>query len=617
MFKSRFLTLSLAVSFLFIAAAPSLTAKKDEQPAGFFPPHTYCYIEVNPHSAYKGVQGLKLANILKDPGLNRMFLQALADIPSDVDPRKFITKYDLDKALGDCIAFGAPGIVLRKKGNVGEPPRVIRFPGDEKLNRNSRFASPITIDSLIAIKVADKDLFKKAFFRMLKDFVFDGKQPIPEKVRVDGIDLDKWKMPKSKEMFTVFSEDFFLMGEYADTVVNAIVRQESSTASLDTRADFHKFRKHIDGKPTAAIIHISAHDLIELFSPLLSPADLEFMRIWGGLDYSGLQFGVGFQDGGVCEMINVAFAENPHGIFMNLGRLWPYAQLIEKQTSRGLLYGASLTFDFAALYNVVMFTLDLCDVDTSQFVKDIKSCCGLDPRDEIFGALGNTMGGIVVMPNHGFIPETAIVLSVRNREKMEKVLSMVEDICREQKLAVKQFSIPGIGRKASYIDFGNEIPVKPAYVLRGDNLVISTLPLTLKYAAMNSRSTGKAIVDLLPTGVEHYENPMLSYFFDPAPIAMNIYADMLKLIDSGKVKIGINAADLPTPEFIASTLARMGVELSMDPYNMSLDIHSPFGIVLPTVAGILGFQIAEEPKSKPMPMRKKVLTKSAPEISDT
>jgi len=134
---------------------------------------------------------------------------------------------------------------------------------------------------------------------------------------------------------------------------------------------------------------------------------------------------------------------------------------------------------------------------------------------------------------------------------------------------------------------------------------------------MNSRSTGKAIVDLLPTGVEHYENPMLSYFFDPAPIAMNIYADMLKLIDSGKVKIGINAADLPTPEFIASTLARMGVELSMDPYNMSLDIHSPFGIVLPTVAGILGFQIAEEPKSKPMPMRKKVLTKSAPEISDT
>ena len=91
------------------------------------------------------------------------------------------------------------------------------------------------------------------------------------------------------------------------------------------------------------------------------------MEMWGGFDFSGLQLGMGFEEGGVCEWMHLAFAENPRGILMNLSRLWPSTGYVQTKTRRGTVFAASLTFDWAALYGATTSLLELFGVDTKQF----------------------------------------------------------------------------------------------------------------------------------------------------------------------------------------------------------------------------------------------------------
>lgn len=606
MTRNRYVTTAWLMTALVCAAfAPSLEAREAESPSEFFPAHTYLYLQINPFSGYEGFQALKLARLLEDPTLRGLFEQALAEIPPQSDPRNIIHMYRLDEVMGDSLAFGTVGFNAQTRGTPETPPESFRFPEDGALppdlfNKIKSFDG----ENMIVIKVAQKELFMQTIQRILGDFVFGGEPPQPVKEQYEGIEVDVWAipgLPPPGKLFTAFKDSYFLVAQEIDTLAAAINRQASKSASLDSRQDFSRFEKHRGDKPAAAFLHVGVRDLITLFSPLIPPADREEIGKWGGFDYSGLQVGLGFHEGGICEWFHLAFAENPRGVFMNLARLWPSWGLVEQETHRGTLYAASLNFDWAALYNVVMFILDLCEVDTASFTEDVTARIGMDLRDDLLGALGNRMGALMVLPRHGFIPEVSLAFSIRNREKMEKVLSRLEEIYKCCHIPVTRFAVPGGGPKGTYIDFGNEIPVKPAYAIYGDNLVISTMPLMLKYAMVKSRTTGKAIVDMLPEATAYDGEPMISFFVDPAPVVMDLYADTLKIMDSGSSGLPVRATDLPTPEFVAGAVSQIGMEFSIDPYFMSLDLHSPTGIGIPLVIGALAAREMEAPPSPPRP----------------
>ena len=82
----------------------------------------------------------------------------------------------------------------------------------------------------------------------------------------------------------------------------------------------------------------------------------------------------------------------------------------------------------------------------------------------------------------------------------------------------------------------------------------------------------------------------MGYFYDPAPLTRNVYADLLKLLDSSAQALPIDVTDLPSPEFVADALSKFGFEFAVDPYFMALDLHSPTGVAIPTIVGLIAAQ---------------------------
>lgn len=590
-------------SFLLILAllAPAFEASAQETPAQFFPPDTLLYLQANPPALCEGVQSLKLMKLLEDPGLAGVFDQAVGSIPPDMNPQSILEQYPMDKALGASIAIGMVGFKIRYQEEGGEGYTTLRIPAESPVTpelQQAIFRGSCRIDGdpLIVMEVADKPLFIRTAAQMVGNLFFGGEPPMKVTEEVDGVEMSLWTAPieGSDALYTTFIGPYFLATGHPGNLKDAILRVENRSASLASRSDFLHFEEHRRGKNTGAILHLGLHDLLELIAPFIPPADLEELNRWGALDVSGLQMGFGFHEGGICEWFHLGFAEDAEGVFMNLLRLYPRVGLVEKLTDRGTVYGAALSFDWSALYKVVIFILDLCEVDTTEFTSEIKAASGLNLEEDILAAVGSRMGALAVMPHYGFIPETSLVLSVRNQEKMEALLHSVEELVRQIGWKTKKFTIPGGGPKGTYIDMGQEVPVKPAYALCNGNLVLSAQPLMLKYALTKSASTGLSSVDLLTRTVIGDDGPLMSYYFDPAPAAMNLYADFLKVLGSGGIpNLPIDPTQLPSPEFIADALSRIGFEFSVDPYFFSVDLHSPAGIVLPVMIGSAVFQAME------------------------
>ena len=123
------------------------------------------------------------------------------------------------------------------------------------------------------------------------------------------------------------------------------------------------------------------------------------------------------------------------------------------------------------------------------------------------------------------------------------------------------------------------------------------------FSVRKTRTSGLAVVDYLPGAKTKMEpEPMMRYFVDPAPTAINLYADLLKIIDSSGQRLPFELTDLPSPEFVGGALSRFGVEFSMNPYFVSLDLHSPTGIAIPLVVGAsvaMQMQQQQQRRSRP------------------
>jgi hypothetical protein len=558
---------------------------------------------LNPFSGVKGFKGLKLAKLLEDPTLKALFNEALKSIPPSSDPRKMLEHYPFDRCIGDSLAVGTIGFAAKSSGPGG---RLLHYPEEGALpgdlfQGNVNF----TVRNLLAIRVEDEALFMTTLARVLGDTMFGGEPPTPGVETVRNQKINVWNLGGIGKLYTKVVEGYFLVAQNSTDLIAAIDRQAKRKSSLLSRTDFGRFAKHCGEDPTAMCVHLGLDSAIDLFAPLIPRGQRQEIEQWGGFDFSGLQFAMGFHGGGIRECLHLAFAENPKGLLMNLARLWPSTGFVEQKTRRGTVWATSLTFDWSALYSATVSICDLLDVDTSSFARDVKSSLGLDLREDLMGAFGNTMGAVAVMPNLGFIPEVSLVFKVRNRAKMEKVLAKIKQICRHSGIPMKDFSVSGNGPKATYLNLGKDIPIRPAFVLTGDKLVVSMMPLMLKYAIRKTRGTGLATIDYVPDATDAKYAAKFDYFFDPAPLTENVYADLLKILDANRGALPIDPTSLPSPEFVAASLSKFGICVSMDAYYMALDLHSPTGFAIPLAVGTtLG---AAQQTAPPKPLPKKAI----------
>ncbi len=588
--------------------------KPPASPAEFFPAHTYFYAQLNPAASVRGAKGLKLAKLLEDPALKDLVAKALRQIPAQQRPDTLLARYPLDKALGEHIGIGVVGF-QSVSGTFGQQRQTVRYPQAGRVPSNIfQQRADFKSEMLVAIEIKDEVLFQKTLLKLLQDTILGGKTPQTSTATYSDIDMMVWKLPGIGKVYHRFHKGYFLLAQSGEVLAEALERQNAKSASLATRADFAHFAEHRGEKTAAGFAHIGADSAIDLFSPLIPRRQREEIAMWGGFDFSGIQFGLGFHEGGICEWFHMAFAENPKGILMNLCRLFPSVGYAETDTHRGLVYSASLTFDWAACYNATSFFLDLCDVSTKEFERDVHQELGMDLREDLMSALGNTVGAVAVMPRLGLIPELSLVFQVRNRAKMEQVLAKLKKRFAAEGIPMKDFTVPGNGPKATYLNLGKDIPIKPAFALNGDKLVVSMMPLMLKYAVRKSRRTGLAMIDFLPDANAIGSMARFEYSYDPAPLAENLYADLLKLMDSSDRRLPIDATDLPAPETIAAAMSKIGIDVCANPYYMAVDLHSPVGIALPAAIGsaLLQIQQQQEMQRQRALQRNKVKTKPKP-----
>ncbi len=596
------MNLSAATACLALSLPLSLAAQGNQgSPATLFPAHTYVYLQLDPVTTVEGAKHLKLAKLLEDPMLGGLAKQAVDSLPPQSDPRELLQAYPFDRCIRGDIAIGVVGFTASRRATTTAPAEIRRFPESGTVSRDV-FRGSVRFEPqlLLAIDVSDESLFLETLAACLGDVFQDGDPLTPELRDVEGVELQVWPIPGLGELLSTFVDGHFVASRSSEVLQEAVTRHKLRSASLATRTDFSRFAKHRGQKPTAAVLHVGLDSSIDMFSQMIPAGEREEIREMGGFDIAGLQLGMGFHEGGVCEWLNLAFADNPSGVLLNLARLWPSTSYVEAETSRGSVYAASLTFDWTALYNVTDFVLGLCEVDTSEFTAEANAALGVDLHEDLLGSIGNTIGAIAVLPRIGFIPELAVVIKVRDRAKMEALLAKVTEACKHNGVKTKKFTVSGGGPKATYLSLGRDIPIKPAFALSGDRLVISTMPLTLKSALRKDRGTGETIVDLLPDPTRAGGAPLLSYFLDPAPIAENLYADLLKVIDSSGRSLPIDLTDLPAADFVASSLSQFGVEFAVDTYSMSLDLHSPTGFTVPLVAAMAIAKEMEKKDSRPI-----------------
>ena len=122
---------------------------------------------------------------------------------------------------------------------------------------------------------------------------------------------------------------------------------------------------------------------------------------------------------------------------------------------------------------------------------------------------------------------------------------------------------------------------------------------------------GNGDVDLVPDASSAEYAARVAWFYDPGPMTQNVYADLLKIVDSSGARLPFEVTDLPSPEFVAASLSKFGVGFTIDPYYMAMDLHSPTGIALPLMVGAVIAAQQEQararsihrPRPKPTPTR--------------
>ena len=102
---------------------------------------------------------------------------------------------------------------------------------------------------------------------------------------------------------------------------------------------------------------------------------------------------------------------------------------------------------------------------------------------------------------------------------------------------------------------------------------------------------------------QRYCSWKFDYFFDPAPLAENVYADLLKILDSNRGMFPIDPTALPSPEFVAASMSKFGICVSMYAYYMAFDLHSPTVIAIPLMVGSTFGMQQQAAAPKPTPKK--------------
>ncbi|AXA34936.1 MAG: DUF3352 domain-containing protein [Candidatus Sumerlaea chitinivorans] len=323
--------------------------------------------------------------------------------------------------------------------------------------------------------------------------------------------IKHFETAKGAKLNYALLEDRFLLASDGQVLKGMIDRAkgEAQEGGFDQAEDFEKVEKALAAKPGQLYLYTNQKALVESHKAEVGPqaalgavmAELQPVAMGGAsvrilsdriATYTYSPFAAGSENSALRKLAE----RYPGDVPLEIIKFAPASALVTVATS---------SFDIYLAYDVVKQIMKALPAEGPSFdldkqLSEADAMLGFSIRNDLFPAVGNEIGLIVgqVKMEMG-IPsvEGAIVVKVRDKAKMEKVLTAVSKLI-EEKLKVMT-PPPSSGQSAPpaptfktetskgismrYVEIPNISAWSPGYAMLGDYLVVATTKQTIETMA--------------------------------------------------------------------------------------------------------------------------------------
>ncbi len=564
---------------------------------------TLVFVAADARQLEYGVSALGLNRLLREDEV-KQFLAPLYAEMEDLDPNDplgtFWSWLDVPSWVRGEVGFGFAGIQVEVAGSDGSLHRV-----------GLSASQPLTARMLHQLASIHEGHDAGPIRRVLFDFVLSV-EPGPAlagmvrqylaappagtavgQVTMDGVALTAVNIELDAGIETTLyadvSGDRWTIGGTQDSIMRAL--QGGGQDSLADSESFRNFRSRLAGDGNVVFAFLDVAKALSTFKNLFPPIVLEEAGILGIDSLTGVGLGMSMNEGGVRESILLGFDGAPKGllsIFDAFGGGFP--SLLDSPASTSAFLG--IRFDANKLKDrALALAKELMPMAHGEVLAHFTDAqvAGHSLIEDVLPAFGSELGVSLSAPKNGMIPDVILSLEIRDPQKFARLFDTAKAMAeQETAAAIKPLALKN-GEEGFVLSLP-DVPVQPAFVLRGDRLIGAISPLTLKnylyrHADAAEKTTLASANETLPqilNGLCHGREDLLSVLVyldlrSAIPFLYDSAAPFLSeaLAESGT---GLDAAMLPMSDTIAPHLSGIAIGLSSGKEGLSIDVFSPIGI---------------------------------------
>ena len=575
------------------------TAKKPARPKENFPGETLVpanalvFVSLpSPGASKERFKQTALYQITQDPELKGLteplmakFNEKLAEMEAEVLQKTGLTIQDISSSFSKGVSLAALPTSGEAEDKDAQPLLVLKPDSME------------AFDALIA-KVAEKLGAKQGEYE------------------AEGL---KVKTLSHKEEETSYVQlDEFVVVSNSKEVVQAAIRQHKAgrQGSLAADPNYAQVVKRLGDAASDLFVYINGSQLVKKISEK-KPLPQGAADASGANSIKALAFAASIRDKGIRDVFYL-HAPGPKQGMVNILSPDPLAASILKQVPQdaGSFVAGRMNLPF--LYQEVKKMATLGDPEKTakwdQGVAMAGGMMGMDIEKDLLASFGNEFCFYARVGAPGAalpVPEVAFVLSIKDKTKLQTLLSRIEMLAAAKMGGAKPGAAPAgwkqlqhAGETIKYtslpIPLPLPIPLNPSYALTDKFLIISISTQTVKAALDNLKQPGaditasedfKHVTAALSSGYGFVGYSDIKKAIAQAMASLPMTASML-----AQKGIVLDPATLPQPDAVAKHLFGGALVLRGEENGLSIEGFSPVGVTsaIPLAALGAGLKEAQE-----------------------
>lgn len=593
------------------AVPPILAPAAETSLADALPAETFFYASFDAAAAERGIRGLDLAKLLRDPEVAAFLEPLLASLGENgIDPAD---------PVGSALAMAPTSEWLRGEASIGlagfeittadghthrlspDHPlsahmihRSIVIENGEPTSATTRFA----VDGLISCRPGPS-------LRATVEEFLDA--PPPEftvtrsKIAGRSVTVIDIAFPdgKATRVFADLSGERWLIGGCEHSFVAALSGDRQD--SLARSRSFQRFRNRLVAGENALFAMFDAKRLVRMFRSFLPPIAVEEAEILGLDTIDGLGVGLSFTEGGVRESILLAFDGPPRGLLSPLSAFSGGFRSLDVAPASTAFF-AGLKLDLAKLFDSVKTASGAILPNESGTIE--RELAGvevfsLNLVEDLIPTLGDEISLALAPSTNPLIPDALFTLELRDPAGFAKILEQARAIGAEE--GVEFRPVPLADGREGFSVFVPGAPVQPAFVVDGRRLIGAVSGYALK--SVIARNQGKRVETLADDpGLASLRRGLAGCSPDSAAVWLHV--DLAKVIPAvyefgamalpaivQEEGLPLDPAQLPLATTIVPYLKCIAITVHCDEGGISIDTFSPMGLL--GLAGVAG-AIAEQ-----------------------